>query len=114
MVAFDGRVLHGVVPGKGFPRQQGGRRVTLMFAFWKNLKVRDESTPGSARPFPIKSKDSWAEDLLDDSLLLEAGASGEMRDQYPIEIGAVYENLDDQPWGRHDDIPDYEQVFQGF
>ncbi|KAL3929898.1 MAG: hypothetical protein SGBAC_012004 [Bacillariaceae sp.] len=114
LVAFDGRVLHGVVPGKGYSRQKGGRRVTLMFAFWKHIKVRDEATPGSARPFPIESKNQWAEDLLDDSLALKTGASADMKEQDPLELDAVYENLDGQAWNRHDDMPDYEQVFQGF
>ncbi|CAJ1958128.1 unnamed protein product [Cylindrotheca closterium] len=114
LVAFDGRVLHGVVPGKGFSRQKGGRRVTLMFAFWKHIKVRDEATPGSSRPFPIESEDQWAAGLLDDSLTLKTGASADMKDQDPIEIDAVYENLDGRHWTRHNDMPDYEQVFQGF
>jgi hypothetical protein len=37
LVAFDGRVLHGVVPSKGSPGDE--RCVTLMFAFWKKIKV---------------------------------------------------------------------------
>ena len=79
LVVFDGRVLHGVVPGKGVApacankstaadsaadddndddgSNQGEkrhiqRRVTLMLAFWKHIRIRTGDTPGSARPFP--------------------------------------------------------------
>jgi hypothetical protein len=40
-VAFDGRVLHGVVPGKGVSK--GGRRATFIFAFRKNIQIRKEA-----------------------------------------------------------------------
>ena len=32
---FDGRLLHGVLPGG---REEGGERVTLMCAFWKEVR----------------------------------------------------------------------------
>lgn len=79
VAVFDGRYLHGVVPGRGpaprLPRNHVGRaagfspcssdrdarRITLMVAFWDEMKARpggDGSDPrasfpkGSARPFP--------------------------------------------------------------
>lgn len=65
MVAFDGQVLHGVVPGKGVVviggggcggggGGDGGRRVTLMMAFWEDIQIRPGTNPGSARPWPKK------------------------------------------------------------
>jgi hypothetical protein len=80
LVCFDGSVLHGVIPGKGVipssssssssssnskyqtknnnihhnqhQQKQRPRRVTLMMAFWKDIKIRPGTKPGSARPWP--------------------------------------------------------------
>ncbi len=49
---FDGSVLHGVLPGRGPAAAPGARRVTLMVAFWRDLKLRPGDKPGAARPFP--------------------------------------------------------------
>ena len=58
---FDGRVLHGVVPGNGAVAHDGGvaegserRRITLMVAFWASIEHHSSYTePGAARPFPV-------------------------------------------------------------
>eukprot|EP00980_Cylindrotheca_fusiformis_P024772 scaffold12445_cov115-Cylindrotheca_fusiformis.AAC.1 len=114
LVAFDGRVLHGVVPGKGLPLYKGGRRVTLMFAFWKNIETRDQPTPGSARPFPRRSKAKWAQDLVDSSTPVRSTVSEDFEEKRPIELDVVYETLDGRAWKPADGMIDYEQVFQGF
>jgi hypothetical protein len=56
LVAFDGTLLHGVVPGKGVSgsgeasstktkaNSSKRRRVTLMVAFWKELEIRPNET----------------------------------------------------------------------
>jgi methyl-CpG-binding domain protein 4 len=119
LVAFDGRVLHGVVPGKG---AHEGRRVTLMLAFWKDICVRDEETPGSARPFPTKKKTTlpppWARGLTDPSIPVVvaggAASSSSLEEVPPMELKTVYETLDGEPWKPKYGMPDYEQVFQGF
>lgn len=51
---FDGRYLHGVIPGRGCSPNPGERRVTFMIAFWRDITVRpsEKGEPGSARPFP--------------------------------------------------------------
>ena len=37
---FEGSVLHGVIPGRGFvPEGAQGRRVTFMVAFWEDIKA---------------------------------------------------------------------------
>jgi hypothetical protein len=113
-VAFDGSVLHGVVPGKGVSK--GGRRVTLMFAFWKNIQIRKEVTPGSARPFPTTTNEkagapAWATALTNPAIKVKESLG---TDQKPIELDAVYETLDGDPWKPKNGMPDYEQVFQGF
>ena len=55
LLMFDGRLLHGVLPGRGVvPPAQGSppRRVTLMIAFWPSLRERPAPRPAAARPFP--------------------------------------------------------------
>jgi hypothetical protein len=46
LAVFDGRVLHGVLPGQGVLSSTPTRRVTLMMAFWRHIQVR------SAEPQP--------------------------------------------------------------
>ena len=113
LVAFDGSVLHGVVPGKG--AGNGRRRVTIMFAFWKAIHIRNGHGPGSARPFPPqKSKDcpQWVQDLTNPSVTVQQNAS--VVEEAPIVLDHVYETLDGEPWRPKYGMPDYEQVFQGF
>jgi hypothetical protein len=118
LVAFDGSVLHGVVPGKGVvgPRQ---RRVTLMFAFWKHIRVRTGEGPGSARPFPTTTTNSnkqqqqqWVRDLVNPSVKVKESTT--VTEEAPIILDTVYETLDGEPWKAKYGMPDYEQVFQGF
>lgn len=110
LVVFDGSVLHGVIPGKGV---NGGRRVTLMMAFWKNIQIRDEPKPGSARPFPTKNLPSWAVDLTDASFVSKQRPDS-LSEAQPIPLSTVYETLEGDPWKSQMGMPDYEQVFQGF
>ncbi len=113
LVAFDGKCLHGVVPGKGF---RNGRRVTLMMAFWEDIQLRDGVGPGSARPFPTTTDvPAWA------SQLISSVNKRNIRRDYkscvetsPIELDVIYETLDGKPWKRGMGMPSYDQVFQGF
>ena len=56
LLMFDGGLLHGVVPGNGVaPYDEAGgaaRRVTLMIAFWGDIRARPSPAPAAARPFP--------------------------------------------------------------
>ena len=55
-MAFDGRVLHGVIPGAGASAQPARRRVTFMVAFWASCQTRGaaEDGPGAARAKPLE------------------------------------------------------------
>jgi hypothetical protein len=130
LVVFDGGVLHGVIPGKGVPSSitpsgskggdggggSGSRRVTLMMAFWKEIQVRDEPTPGSARPFPRPSKNrpKWANQLLSSKKTVSSERPNSLEVARPISLSTVYETLDGEPWTGDMGMPDYDQVFQGF
>eukprot|EP00960_Hanusia_phi_P026140 746087-Hanusia_phi.AAC.13 len=68
-VVFDGSVLHGVIPGRsvrfsscshpalsfGDSSDPKGRRITLMVAFWEDIKQRgtEADGPGASRAFPV-------------------------------------------------------------
>lgn len=131
MVAFDGKVLHGVIPGKGVAVPSSDddktqslrpprRRVTLMLAFWKDIEVRVSSQPGAARPWPRGNKEtpSWARKLnvsqgeCTGSDYVCSGVPSKSVD--PVPIGNVYEDLDGHLLPNGGSMPDYEQVFQGF
>lgn len=119
LVAFDGRYLHGVVPGKGVGLKDS-RRVTLMFAFWKHLKVRRGLGPASARPFPVGERQinvsEWAKNLitpLEESEEKETSFDACVESP-PIELDVVYERLDGKPWKKSHGLPSYDEVFQGF
>ncbi|KAI8622370.1 hypothetical protein BC830DRAFT_1162989 [Chytriomyces sp. MP71] len=61
VVMFDGSVLHGVVPGRGYCERgarEDARRTSFMVAFWEeeDIQASQDNTPGSARPFPYESE----------------------------------------------------------
>lgn len=119
-VFFTSNLLHGVIPGRFFGSRDVSRRVTLMFAFWKEIPVRDLKTIGSARPFPTPTASSpvWVKQLTEpwtesaeDRPVLPMTAS---RLQTAARIAPVYERVsDDKPWPRNAALLAYEQVFQG-
>ena len=56
LVMFDGRLLHGVIPGRGVaPAGGAARRITLMIAFWPHIRQRSDARPAAARPFPYEA-----------------------------------------------------------
>jgi hypothetical protein len=63
LAVFDGRVLHGVLPGQGVLLSSASsasppRRVTLMLAFWRHIQVRAASPPSQQPPQPSLSSSS--------------------------------------------------------
>lgn len=114
LVAFDGRYLHGVIPGKGV---QSGRRVTLMFAFWCDIRTRDGEVPGSARPFPHKEEGvEWAHMLTSPGKKQDKCETSNVNavEADPIRIDRVYETLGGKKWSKSKGFPQYDSVFQGF
>ncbi len=147
LVCFDGSVLHGVIPGKGCIPQSDEkgelsmpRRVTLMMAFWKEIKIRRGPGPGSARPWPsseasLEELPVWARELNRTDVYSEGSSSSSMvhtpkepLDNFEhvqiIPVQRVYELLDGSPVPKYYDdgksggevyyMPEYDKVFQGF
>jgi methyl-CpG-binding domain protein 4 len=121
LILMDGRVLHCVVPGKRLApplRETQSRRVTLMLAFWKRIRVRDEPTPGAARPFPLGASHEWCSwsEALTQPLprTVRVDDATECSEVQPVTVSHVYENvLTGQPWDRSMGMPSYDEVFQG-
>lgn len=114
MMAMDGRVLHCVVPGKATTDPQ--RRVTLMLAFWRRIKMRgqDETKPGgAARKFPVNRP--WAKALRDPSVVSTPQADWDKHKDrlHPQPLDHVFENLQGKPWPVASGLPSYDCVFQG-
>lgn len=61
VVFFDGRYLHGVIPGRG-PTPSDGRRCTLMMAFWRDLKCRTQPGQGVGACMPMPDPAAVAEE----------------------------------------------------
>lgn len=115
LVAFDGKYLHGVIPGKKI--STSGRRVTLMLAFWTDIDIRQENGLGSSRPFPTHKP--WAKKLLQECIYSDRSDDVGTRDlaeatPIPILVPCVYETLDGKPWSKRMGMPSYDQVFQCF
>ena len=121
VVAFDGTVLHGVIPGKDFV-EGGGRRVTLMLAFWNSIRIRPSSTPGAARPFPKIDEDipDWLKYLISypKGGKEHSHHSNSKRQKQklakPIVVDRVYESLEGNAWSQDQGMPEYDEMFQGF
>lgn len=124
---FDGKVLHGVIPGRGIAKQSSStelpRRITLMFAFWKGLKIRpcDDKNPGGAsRSFPPKEGQSftWTQ-LLQPSSDLTFLESSSVNKEVPLpSVCPIWQKLARQHSEKNpvvDDqcaMPEYNECFQ--
>jgi hypothetical protein len=124
LVVFEGNILHGVVPGKGhisFSIESEGRshlplrRVSIMFAFWRKIRVRDDDLEvrvGAARSLP--KSPLWAQQLRK-PLIKSASFTDEATAVQPTRLDHVYESTSNgKPWIRGMGLPHYEEVFQGF
>ena len=126
LVVFDGSVLHGVIPGRGYVGQR--KRVTLMVALWEDIRIREGDEPGAARPLPRANQQTksapipeWYEKLTTQdgkqkgkSTNAKTEVPHHVPDQVaPIRLGSVFttssgKNIKE---GR---MPHYDTVFQGF
>jgi hypothetical protein len=121
LAAMDGRLLHAVLPGQ-CPQMNsdgdvGGHRVSLMIAFWRRIRVRDERTQGAARPWP--GREDWAQALqnapLDKDDAPEQVPSRSKHNTVtplaPPTLSPVWYDLDGQPW--KGGLAEYDGFFQG-
>jgi hypothetical protein len=120
LLVFDGKVLHGVVPGKGFcpvadeiSTSCYRRRVSVMFAFWSKIRVRENSSGAGAAMFFPKTP-LWAQQLQQ-PLDKTTDWTCEPIVVPPVELDSVFVSIaSGKPWSRAMSLPDYEEIFQGF
>ena len=135
LLAFDGRYLHGVVPGRGVAPAPAGagapsRRISMMVAFWPEIRERDGPEPAAARPFPYgeaadgaargwPSLFDWPE--ADDRAATAAGrgdGDGRAADGKPPPsvwcVDPVWQRVDGGQPPAPGELPPYEACFQGF
>ena len=118
---FDGHVLHGVIPGRGVG--PGGRRVTLMVAFWEDLVLRkaNAKVPCASQPFPTENVSGFTWPRL---LEREPGGYGPppagtesavASEVTPVALPCVWESVENPSMAVPvDSMPPYSQCFQGF
>ncbi len=112
MVVFDGSVLHGVIPGRGYV---GGRhRVTLMVALWADIRVREGDEPGAARPLPKLGEEppEWYLNLTKKGMPANKSASKTKKVE-PLQLGCVFSTSSGKQI-KKGMMPHYDSVFQGF
>ena len=139
LVVFNGKMLHGVIPGKGVAPlttaadangsadEEGtsssaevacDRRVTLMVALWPDIKIRREKKAGSARPLPPPGSEGheWLAEAIGASEAVAPMSEEDLasRARQPLPISRVWERADGSEWPNGAPIPHYDLVFQGF
>jgi hypothetical protein len=112
--AFDGSLLHGVIPGHGINENL---RTTFMVAFWEETTSRefDISNPCANQRFPYlneeRNNSNWIQmacNSNDEMESLENYSNQVMA--LPQKVDTIWENLSEQ----NNQFPSYDEIFQGF
>lgn len=105
IASFDGSLLHGVLPSHSVEE----RRVSVMLAFWRTIRVRD--TQGAAQAFPRDAK--WAQPLVQ-SVEQKNQPLPVWERRRPVLVKPAYQSVPNgEPWKRSKGLPEYEQIYQG-
>jgi len=117
IVVFDGSVLHGVIPGRGYV-EKGRNRVTLMVALWNDIRIRDCENPCAARPLPNSGEEKpvWYNEMTREGTNenKNTGGNGYFPEKMqPERIECVFGTSDGKQI-KKGQMPHYDKVFQGF
>jgi len=115
-LAFDGSLLHAVIPGCGQAADPTARRVTLMIAFWDSLTtVRPlEAAPASAVTFPSPQQIQlqWPRAFY---AAVECRKDNDPKPVRPQHVDRLWTPLHVVPKAANAvPLPPYEACFQGF
>ncbi|KAF0685677.1 Aste57867_22462 [Aphanomyces stellatus] len=117
-VVFNGKTLHGVVPGRGAPPESQTaaapqRRVTFMVAFWdfdvRQGPVGPGERPASAMPLDWDDDAEWMARLRPRCHVDNEAGEVEVA---PVAVPHVWERTDGAPLDNK--MPGYDACFQGF
>lgn len=122
---FDGRYLHGVIPGRDVaPTGAPSHRISMMVAFWPEIRERTSREPVAARPFPYgpvadgaaqgwPTLFDWPE--ADDRAATGAPTANEGRPPPSVWcVDPVWQRVDGGGPPAPGELPPYEACFQGF
>lgn len=116
IAAFDGRVLHSVVGGApAHAPADGAKRLSLMFAFWRSVKVRPSLSEdkGACRPLPVGSRRyTFQQELVPEVEASAMRVQTPPRALEPVFVAPVFQACDGRA-ASVADMPEYERVFQG-
>jgi len=121
-IMFDGSLLHGVVPGRGFVSDPKKCRTTFMIAFWKDITCHPDKQeiPGASRPFPnvTKTRYTWPKLLTKKPSGFGKSLPEEIE---PVWVSPIWEDLNKSAneingcgIGSLKYLPSYDVCFQGF
>lgn len=138
LVAFDGRRLHGVIPGHGavhdVVREGSSHRISVMIAFWADVKrkaqVHEDGSAGASHPWPGPSSAANWHRAFDRSV--DGSLQGDSpADVSPQPVSALWEPVlgdadgagaggstsksfvEALGWKKQVALPHYEQCFTG-
>lgn len=111
VAAFDGKVLHGVVGGAPGRQLVQGKRTTLMFAFWKDVKMRASLTEekGACRPLPMGKRYTFVKEIA--RIPTDASPANHVIVVRPDFVQPFFSFCDPSHVGNA--MPPYESLFQG-
>jgi hypothetical protein len=117
LVMFDGRVLHGVVPGRGFSPDVKGFRITFMVAFWKEMQFRSsqDGKPGSTLAFPELESPRYTWQRMHYPRFESSAIPSKptLKDVTPFLVSKVWIPLRKESQHKAE-LPSYDACFQGF
>ncbi len=122
LLVFDGRLLHGVLPGCGVaPSKECGtaterveriERLSLMVAFWDHMREHPGGGAGAARPFPYDGAGGWpALFEADKDVLTEEAGDGPPMQLRKVE--PVWKRVAGGEAPLPARMPEYERCFTG-
>lgn len=115
LVIFDGKVLHGVIPGRGYVHERN--RVTLMVALWRDIRFREGQEPGAARPLPVVKTETkppaWYASLTLVPKNIKLSEEHKSKAVKPERVECVFSTSKEKKI-KKGIMPHYDTVFQGF
>ena len=98
LVIFDGAVLHGVIPGRGYVNHEKSR-TTLMVALWDDIRVRNhQHGPGAAMPLPLAAPKTLSKELTTTAVEVKVDSSSSSTTPWQMSLTSPLE-LRSEPGG---------------
>lgn len=116
-VIFDGKYLHGVIPGLCPVENIQSRRLSFMVGFWRDIATTEKANyePGNAQPFPVQNPSySWTKEMNYNKKWVPFDNASCSNSVTPNYVSPVWEYIDTNKSSTTVIDPDYNSCFQGF